>query len=64
MTNAKDLRGKSDQDLHRLLGEFRTTLHDLSFKAALKQLKDVRALRTVKRDIARCLTVLRERRTP
>jgi len=62
MMNAHDLRQKSDQELQTYLSDARVKLHELSFKAAAKQLKEVGSLRVVKRDIARCMTVLRERR--
>lgn len=63
MITAKELREKSDQELHAALAAARTELHELSFKAATKQLKEVSKLQVIKRDIARCLTILRERRT-
>lgn len=63
MISAKELRQKTDQEIHSALAAARTELHELSFKAATKQLKEVSKLQSAKRDIARCLTILRERRT-
>ncbi|MFA7286764.1 MAG: 50S ribosomal protein L29 [Patescibacteria group bacterium] len=57
----KDLRAKSDAELTVVLDELRRSLHELAFKAASKQLKNVHTISGVKRDIARVLTVLRER---
>lgn len=57
----KDLRAKSDVELTRVLDESRRQLHELAFKAASKQLKNPHAIRSAKRDIARILTILRER---
>ncbi len=60
--NAQELRQKTDSELHKLLNDWRVELHELSLRAATRQLKEVSSLRGVKRDIARTLTVLRERR--
>ena len=62
MINTRELRQKNDRELIDLLQDWRQKLSALSLKAAAKQLKDVRDIRSVKRDIARCLTVMRERR--
>ena len=57
-----ELRQKNERELQVFLDQTRVKLHELSFKAAAKQLKDVSSVQTTKRDIARALTVLRERR--
>jgi large subunit ribosomal protein L29 len=62
MPDARALRQKTDRELTEFLQESRRQLAELSLKAAAKQLPDVRAIRTLKRDIARSLTVWRERR--
>jgi large subunit ribosomal protein L29 len=59
----QELRQKNERELQVFLQETRVKLHELSFKAAAKQLKDVSSVAEAKRDIARVLTVLRERRT-
>lgn len=62
MIAAFELRKKTDAELLKLLSERRAELHELSFKAAMKQLNKPHSIQAAKRDIARCLTVLRERR--
>lgn len=62
MVTVNDLRQKNEHEITAFLAEARVKLHELALKAALKQLKNVRELRSLKRNIARCLTVLRERR--
>jgi ribosomal protein L29 len=56
----KELEKKSENELAKILGEQRATLHDLQLKLSVNQLKDVRALRSTKRTIARILTKLQE----
>lgn len=63
MVTSKDLRQKNERELMAWLSEARVKLHERSLKAALKQLKNVNEIRMIKRDIARCLTILRERRS-
>lgn len=58
-----DIRAKADKDLHKMLDKERASMHDLSFKAGLKQLTDVKAIKKAKRNVAQLLTVLRERNT-
>lgn len=58
----QELRQKNERELQQLLDEARVKLHELSFKAAAKQLKNVADVSKTKREIARVLTVLRERR--
>jgi large subunit ribosomal protein L29 len=60
---AAELRAKAEKDLHKMLDKERATVHDLSFKASLKQLTDVKAIKKAKRNIAKLLTILRERNT-
>jgi ribosomal protein L29 len=49
---------KSEKELTLLLASSREKLRDLKFKAANKQLKDVREIRDVKKLIAQVLTLL------
>lgn len=56
----KEIRNKTNNELRHLLSELRKKLDDLKFKSAQKQLKDVRDVRIVKKDIAKILMVLRE----
>lgn len=54
----KELKNKSESELHRLLSETRDKLRDARFKDASKQLKDVREIRVIKKTIAQILTLL------
>jgi large subunit ribosomal protein L29 len=55
------LRTSSEEDLERQLKEAKEELFNLRFQAATGQLESHGRLRTVRRDIARIYTVLRER---
>ena len=57
----KELRDKKDLELDKLLAELREEQHALRFKDSAKQLKEVRNIRKVKKDIARILTLKKER---
>ena len=57
----KELRAKADRELQVFLRDARVRLHDLSLQAATKQLKNVSEIGLMKRAIARCLTIMRER---
>lgn len=61
MFSIKELRQKNISELAALVKERRSALVESSAKAALKQLKNVRAIRMIRRDIARGLTVMREK---
>ena len=56
-----ELRELSDQELSKKLEDTRAELFNLRFQMATGQLTNNRRLRTVKRDIARIYTVIRER---
>lgn len=58
---ADELRGKPDDELVSKLRESKEELFNLRFQAATGQLRNHGRLRTVRRDIARIYTVLRER---
>lgn len=62
----KELREKSDAELHLLLRSERERLRSLRVDLAQGKVKNVEDLRVIKRDIARLLTVLGEsgRRNP
>ena len=49
----KDLSKKSVNELTKMLSEERGTLYDLELKSSINQLKNVRALRTAKKNIAK-----------
>jgi large subunit ribosomal protein L29 len=59
----KEIKVKSKEELNKLLSDNRDKLRDLKFKVANRQLKDVRGIRKLKREIARMLTVLNNKET-
>ncbi|KKR91662.1 MAG: 50S ribosomal protein L29 [Parcubacteria group bacterium GW2011_GWC2_42_12] len=54
----KELKLKTAKELKQILNEFRDKLRDLRFKDANKQLKNIREIRSIKKTIARILTLL------
>jgi len=56
--NTVDLKKKSFMELRRELAEKRDEARELRFKLAQGEMKNVRALRKVKKDIAQILTVI------
>ncbi|MBW9204680.1 50S ribosomal protein L29 [Mumia sp. zg.B53] len=60
-TTTADLRALSAEDLADKLGEAKEELFNLRFQAATGQLENNARLRTVRKDIARIYTVVRER---
>ena len=54
----KELKLKSENELHRLLAELRNQIRELRFKDASKQLKDVREIREKRVTVANILTLL------
>ena len=61
MATAHELDDLNDVDLETRLREAKEELFNLRFQAATGQLESHGRLRTVKRDIARIYTVVRER---
>lgn len=57
-----ELREKSIAELQKLLAENREKLRQLRFDLAAGKVKNIRLLKSTKRDIARILTLLNERR--
>ena len=60
-TTATELRGLLDDELVHKLREAKEKLFNLRFQSATGQLDNNARLRTVKKDIARIYTVMRER---
>lgn len=60
-TNAAELRELNADDLAEKLAEHKAELFNLRFQSATGQLDNNGRLRTVRRDIARIYTVIRER---
>ena len=57
----KDLRGRSKQELAERAAELRKTLFDRQFQHGTRQLTDTAQLRTARREIAKTLTILKEK---
>jgi len=57
----KELKNKSEKELHHLLAELREKNRDLRFKDSNNQLKDVRNIRETKKQIAQVLTTLNKK---
>ena len=60
-TSAGELRELTEDELTDKLREFKEELFNLRFQSATGQLANNRRLRTVRQEIARIYTVLRER---
>ena len=60
-TQASDLRELNDEELVLRLRESKEELFNLRFQMATGQMDNNRRLRTVRHDIARIYTVMRER---
>jgi large subunit ribosomal protein L29 len=61
MPPASELRELNDVELANRLREFKEELFNLRFQNATGQLDNISRLGQVRRDIARCETLLRER---
>ncbi|MBI5765935.1 50S ribosomal protein L29 [Candidatus Falkowbacteria bacterium] len=57
----KEIKILSIAELNHLLEDLRKKFDDLKFKATQKQLKNIREIRVVKKDIARILMTLKEK---
>jgi len=58
---AKDLRELTDEEIVSLLEESNQTLSSQRFQHSLSQLQDTAYLNTIRRDIARLKTIIKER---
>jgi large subunit ribosomal protein L29 len=61
MLKPEEARDLSDADLRKRVTELEEERFRLKFRSATETLEQPLRLRTVRRDIARCLTILRER---
>ena len=59
--NAKELRDMSQEQLNAKLAELKEELFNLRFQLAINQLDKPHKITEVKHDIARVMTVLREK---
>lgn len=58
---AVDIRKLTDQDLSKKIQDLKQELFNLHFQNATGQLENPKQIGSIKRDIARCFTVQRER---
>ena len=61
MTSATDLRGLDETELLQRVDEARRELFGLRFRHATGELENTAALHTAKRELARALTVAKQR---
>ena len=57
---AKEMKAMNKTELEAKVGELKAELFNLRFQLATGQLQNTTVIASTKRDIARCLTVLRE----
>ena len=57
---AKELKAMNKTELEAKVGELKAELFNLRFQLATGQLQNTMVIQGVKRDIARCMTVLRQ----
>jgi large subunit ribosomal protein L29 len=60
-TKTQEFRGQTNEDLQKKLKEAKEELFNLRFQSATGQLENHGRLRSVKTEIARIYTILRER---
>jgi large subunit ribosomal protein L29 len=61
MPNASELRELDDEELENRLSEYRREMLNLRFQLATGQLDNIVRLSVVRKDVARVLTILRDR---
>lgn len=54
----KELKTKTITELHNLLADLRDKLRESRFKDSNKQLKNIRGIRLIKKEIAQVLTLI------
>jgi ribosomal protein L29 len=54
----KELKTKKISELHNILADLRDKSRELRFKDSNKQLKNVRSIREIKKEIAQVLTLI------
>ena len=57
---AKELKALSNTELEAKVSELKAELFNLRFQLAIGQLQNTTVIANTKRDIARCMTILRE----
>lgn len=58
----KDLQNKSQEEKQEILNLKREKLRDLRFKDSNKQLKNIREIRLIKKEIAQILTYINQKK--
>lgn len=58
---AKELKAMSKTELENKVSELKEELFNLRFQLAVGQLENTMVIASTKRDIARCMTILREK---
>ena len=61
MTRAADIRDMSDEEIREQIAEKQEELFRLRFRGATQQLENPALIKTLRRDVARMRTILRER---
>lgn len=59
--NATDIRTRADDDLKREIAALQKDIWNLRFRKGSEKAADPSKIRTMRRDVARMLTILRER---
>ena len=57
---AKELQSMNKTELENKVGELKAELFNLRFQLATGQLQNTMVITSTKRDIARCMTILRQ----
>ncbi len=55
----QETKSKSENQLNQLAGSLRDEIRELRFKSSQNQLKEVRKLRVLKKNLARTMTLLK-----
>jgi large subunit ribosomal protein L29 len=58
---ASEIRDMNEAEIHQHIGDYKKELFNLRFQLATRKLKNHGRIQVVRRDVARLLTVLRER---
>lgn len=58
---AREIRRKTKAELEKILEDLRKNQQQLRFNLAAGKVKNVREIRKIKRDVARILTILKEK---
>jgi large subunit ribosomal protein L29 len=57
----EELKGKTESELKKMIQDWREKLRQLRFDLAAGKVKNVREIRIIKKNIARILTILKEK---